>query len=275
MSDESVRTRHYFVDEAGDAVLFGARGSVRVETDGCSRHFAVGLLDVADATGLAADLLSLRADLLADPYFAGVPSMRPEARRTALFFHAKNDPPEVRREVFRLLQGHAVKFSAVVRDKRVVLESVRERNLRESSYRYHPNELYDHTVRRLFLERLNRHDGYDIRFAARGTGTRTAAFRTAIEEARNESQRGRRMVHRPLDVRAAQPADEAGLQAVDYFLWALQRAYERGEDRFLALLWPQCSMVVDADDTRGGVRGTYYTRQRPLRAAALKGELRS
>jgi hypothetical protein len=32
--------------------------------------------------------------------------MHREARKTALFFHAKDDLPEVRREVFRLLQRH-------------------------------------------------------------------------------------------------------------------------------------------------------------------------
>jgi hypothetical protein len=40
---------------------------------------------------------------LADPYFKGVPSMQADAKKTALFFHAKDDLPEVRREVFRVL----------------------------------------------------------------------------------------------------------------------------------------------------------------------------
>ena len=58
--------------------------------------------------------------------------------------------------------------------------------------------------------------------------------------------------------------------AVDYFLWAVQRTFERHEDRFLRLLWPQCSLVIDADDSREKGYGRYYTRQRPLTAAALK-----
>jgi hypothetical protein len=70
----------------------------------------------------------------------------------------------------------------------------------------------------------------------------------------------------PLPGRGGEPA----LQAVDYFLWALQRAFEKREDRYLELLWPQCSLVVDVDDTRAAEYGTYYTRQKPLTAAALK-----
>ena len=67
------------------------------------------------------------------------------------------------------------------------------------------------------------------------------------------------------------PTGEVALQAVDYFLWAVQRVFEKREDRFLELLWPQCSLVVDVDDTREKEYGAYYTKRKPLRAAALKG----
>lgn len=67
----------------------------------------------------------------------------------------------------------------------------------------------------------------------------------------------------------ASPIQETPLQAVDYFLWAVQRAFERHEDRFLRVLWSQCSLVIYADDTREKDYGRYYTRPRPLTAAAL------
>jgi hypothetical protein len=265
-------TKHYFVDEAGDPVLFDSRGRVLVGTEGCSRHFAVGLLDVADAAKLSAELNKLRADLLADPYFKKVPSMQPEAKKTALYFHAKDDLPEVRREVLKLLPRHELKFSAVVRDKRAVLDFVRSRNERDAAYRYNPDELYDHAVRRLFKERLHKHDGYNIRFAIRGNSHRTAAFQAALENARNRFAREHDIpITSRLDVKAGWPANEPALQAVDYFLWALQRTFEKREDRYLELLWPQCSLVVDVDDTRAAEYGAYYTRQKPLTAAALKG----
>ncbi len=94
--------RHYFVDEAGDGTLFNKRGRIIVGTEGCSRFFILGLLDVLGPESLAREMEELRARLLADPYFKGVPSMQPEAKKTALAFHAKDDVPEVRREVFYL-----------------------------------------------------------------------------------------------------------------------------------------------------------------------------
>ena len=75
-------------------------------------------LDVADPVALGADLNALRQTLLADPYFSGVPSIQPERRKTAVAFHAKDDLPEVRREVFRVLLRHEIQFVAVVRDKK-------------------------------------------------------------------------------------------------------------------------------------------------------------
>ncbi len=264
-------TKNYFVDEAGDPVLFSGKGRVLVGTEGCSRYFAVGLLDVADVAKLSGELEKLRAELLADPYFKDVPSMQPAAKKTAFYFHAKDDLPEVRREVFKLLQRHELKFSAVVRDKHAVLDFVRARNERDPVFRYKPDELYDHAVRRLFKERLHKHDGYTIRFAIRGNSHRTAAFQTALETARERFTRAKGIVATgKLDVKAARPTDEPALQAVDYFLWALQRTFEKREDRYLKLLWPQCSLIVDVDDTRKAEYGAYYTREKPLQAAALK-----
>lgn len=68
---------------------------------------------------------------------------------------------------------------------------------------------------------------------------------------------------------AQMPPQNGGLQAVDYFLWSLQRFYERREDRYLEFLWPQFSLVQDLDDKREHPYGRYYTQKRPLTLAAL------
>jgi hypothetical protein len=75
MSESAAKPKEYFVDEAGDPTLFGDRGKVLVETEGCSRFFVLGLADVENATQLAADLSTLRSKLRADPYFKDVPSL--------------------------------------------------------------------------------------------------------------------------------------------------------------------------------------------------------
>ncbi len=261
----------YFVDEAGDPTLFGSRGKVLVGGEGCSRFFALGLADVEHPTKLATALAALRAQLLTDPYFKDVPSMQPGRRKTALLFHAKDDLPEVRREVFRVLRQHEIRFSAIVRDKLRVLTYVRRRNETDPEYRYNPNELYDYMVRRLFKTRLHKHGSYRICFARRGNANRTVALTHSLETTRQRFAAEQGISFNPqIEVVPTSPVREPGLQAVDYFLWALQRTFERREDRFLQFLWPQCSVVIDADDTREKGYGTYYTKQKPLTAAALK-----
>jgi hypothetical protein len=227
-----------FVDEAGDPVLFSGGGNVLIGTNGCSRFFALGVLDVADPAGLAADLAELRSRLIADPFFANVPSMSAADKKTALAFHAKDDLPEVRREVFQLLLRHEVKFSAIVRDKAAILSYVRGRNQASSTYRYNPNELYDYMVRRLFKERLHRHSKYHIYFARRGNSDRTEALTRALKAARARFTQSTGIASdSEIFVIPASPLHVASPQASDYFLWALQRAFERGEDRYLQYVW--------------------------------------
>ena len=265
----SSQIRHYYVDEAGDGTIFDARGRVIIGNEGCSRFFMLGLLDVANPDMLETDIKDLRTTLLQDPYFKNVPSMQVKAQKTAVFFHAKDDLPEVRREVFNVLKKHDVRFFAIVRDKTKVLEYIRQRNEVDSSYRYKINELYDYLIRQLFHDRLHQDDAYEIHFAKRGKADRTAALRLALETARQRfAEKWGNVSDASIHVLARAPEDIAGLQATDYFLWSLQRFYERGESRYLEYLWPSFRLVRDIDDTRKNKYGEYYTQKKPLNKAA-------
>ena len=266
--------RKYFVDESGDGILFNAKGHIIVGSEGCSRYFMLGMIDILDPEAINQELEILRAQLLADPYFKKVPSMQAENKKTALCFHAKDDIPEVRREVFTLMCRFELRFFAVVRDKRKVIEYVRQRNEKHPGYRYHPNELYDYMIRRLFKNLLHKDDSYEITFSKRGKKDRTAALKLALEKTRERySQQQKIFSHAPMDVYPRSPIGCGGLQAVDYFLWALQRFYEKREDRYLDLLWPSFRLVHDLDDTRHDLYGVYYTRKKPLTLAALHDDL--
>jgi hypothetical protein len=268
---ETLRPKcHYFVDEAGDPTLFNRRKKIVVGIEGCSTFFMLGLLDVAEPEVLGKELNDLRQKLLADPYFKRVPSMQPERRKTALEFHAKDDIPEVRREVFSLLTRHELHFFAVVRDKRRIVRLVRKHNLEQPLYRYHPNQLYDRSVSRLFRDRLHKEDAYRIVFAKRGTSDRTAALRKALENAKQNFRRSWGLkATAPIEVVASVPMNDPSLQATDYFLWALQRLYEKQDARYWEFLWPRVSLVYDIDDVRNHEYGEYYTQRNPLTHEAM------
>ena len=269
-TDTSIR--HYFIDEGGDGTLFSSKGKVLIDTKGCSHFFMLGLLEVSDPTALQHRFDDLRERLMSDPYFEGVPSMQTNWRKTAVFFHAKDDVPEVRREVFRLLRDtEGLRFFAVVADKWRALEYVREQNESNSDYRYHPNELYDYLIPRLFKERLHQSSEYHITFSKRGKSDRTAALRQALQIARDRFAEQQNVISgASLQVSEAAPKAQAGLQAVDYFIWALQRLYERGEERYVNYLWQDFRLVHDIDDRREAGYGVRYTQKKPLNAAALE-----
>lgn len=187
MSEEIEKTvaSVLYLDEAGDPTLFAKGGKVVADTEGCSRFFILGKLEVMDAAALETDLVALRADILADPYFKGVPSFEPRRNKTAIAFHAKNDLAEVRYRVFQVLRRHELRFYAVVRDKLRLLDYVQQRNRIEPGYRYDPtgNELYDEFTRELFgrVHRLG-HSAKVI-FAQCGSKPRLQAFRDAVRHA--------------------------------------------------------------------------------------------
>jgi len=226
---------------------------------------------VKDPAGLGLRMKMLHDQVRIDPFYQGVESLKPERRKTAVLFHAKDDIEEVRERVFRLLAQEDLRFYAVVRDKRGLAVEVRNRNKLSVTYHYTPNRLYDEMNKRLFKDRLHKDAGYQVYFSRRGSKDRTAALKAALEQAREKfrKQWGISGIA-PIEVSAIASQEHYGLQAVDYFLWALQRAYAKGQDRFIRFLWPRVSLVHDVDDRRKNVYGVYYTADNGLTAGSIK-----
>jgi hypothetical protein len=264
--DEVLR---YFVDEAGDTTLFNARGCTIIGMPGVSRTFIVGVAEVADVDFVHRRLEELRAALVSDPYFRGVPSMRRDGGKTAVCFHAKDDLPEVRREVFRLIPQLGIKVQAAIRRKQDLAEEARA--LHALGTRMRPAEIYDDLVKRLFKNLLHRGSSHEVCFARRGKSDRQVALERAIARAKENFRRSwNTQVDRPCLIRSSVPSQEAGLQVVDYCLWALQRLLERGEDRYFGLVADQFRLIMDLDDKRTKGYGRWYSARDPLTVDKIK-----
>jgi hypothetical protein len=264
-------TLHYYVDESGSGVLFDKRGRVLIGQEGVPRFFSLGLLQVVQPKQLDQEIQALQRQIESDPYYEQVPSVQKRTLKGPFFFHATDDVPEIRRLMFQLLRNCDVKFFAVVKDMHEVLTYVQNRNQSDPDYRYNNNELYDFTARMLFKHRLHKSDSHEICFAKRGSRTRTASLKQALEFARDRFLDERDLVcSSNLNINTVSAEKDTRLQAVDYFLWALQRCFERGEDRYLTYLWERVSLVHDVDDKRKAGYGEYYNKKRPLTAASIK-----
>ncbi|MCC5804920.1 MAG: DUF3800 domain-containing protein [Opitutales bacterium] len=260
---ETVVPATYYVDEAGDGVLFGHKGRVRIREDGARKFFILGMIRCVNDAHAADSLRSLRERLLLNPLYSGIPSMSPEAKKTAQCFHAKDDHNEIRAKVFEVLTTLDFRFFAVIKQMSEVLKYVRSRNLMDSSYRYKPNELYDLTTRMLFKQRLHKEPAYRITFARRGARDRTEALRSELAKARKrfEAEHSKDLNETHVEICPAYPREAPCLQITDYALWALQRCYEMGEDRFLRAIWSKVSLIHDVDDPLGKRYGTFFTRK--------------
>ena len=218
--------KHYFVDEAGYLNLLNKRGRIVVGNEGVSHCFMVGLVDLPDPELAHSKLEELRQRLLADPRFRDMPSMQPEAKKTALFFHAKDDPAGVRLEVFRLLPSLGAKAIVAIRRKGPIAKR-HQIAYGATRRKFDRNAAYDELVSRIFEGKLHSADENRITFARYGKTNREPALEAAILKAKRafDAKRSKRP-DKPTTVSSAYPHESAGLQVADYYLWALQRMYE-------------------------------------------------
>jgi len=265
-------TSNYFVDEAGDLNLFDKKGRIIIGQPGVSRFFMVGVAYLPDPFDVHRQLENLRAELLADPYFRNVPSLQPDNKKTAIAFHAKDDLPEVRREVFRLLPQFKARVQVVLRRKhRLAAEA---QALFHYKRKLRADDIYDDLVMRLFRNLLHKSAENHIFFARRGKSERKEALESAIQKAKNNfrAKWGQRP-DVPTLVQSAYPSQLAGLQVIDYYLWALQRCYETGEDRFFNLLTSDYKLIMDLDDKRNKGYGEWYSSKNALTIEKIKMSL--
>ena len=270
MDELHKKIKHLFIDEAGDLTLFNKRGKIIVGNEGVSNLFMIGLIDLPNPAAAHEKLEELRRKLLADAYFRRVPSFQPERKKTAICFHAKDDLPEVRREVFRLLPAFGAKVSIAIRRKNVLAEKARKLFEAERK-KITPNQIYDSLVSRVLRDQLHQADENRIVFARRGKSFRHNAFEDSIIQAkRNFAERWGESHDKPCLIDSGFPSEFAGLQIVDYYLWAVQRMFEREEDRFFYSVASDYELILDLDDKRNREKGEVYSEHNPLEMEKIK-----
>ena len=83
---QELNTHHYFVDEAGDLSFFDRKRRILVGKPGSSKYFMVGVAQLSQPNQVTLELEKLRRQLCSDPRYKNIPSMQPEAKKTAIAF---------------------------------------------------------------------------------------------------------------------------------------------------------------------------------------------
>lgn len=263
---------HTFVDESGDAVLFNANGDVIIGQGDAPLVFMVGAINLPDPAVVHQKLEALRQNLLSDPYFRSAESMRPERGKTAMMFHAKDDLPEVRREVFRLLPELGGTVQVAIRRKRDMADEAKKL-FAETGQKLPLEAHYDDLVERALKELIRPACNPHIVFAKLGKSDRMEALRNVIHRVvRFAGNADDPSYIDRVQIDAAFPKDAAGLQVADYYLWALQRMLkrEKGERRYYESVITAYSKIWDVDDRRNNADGEVYDVNNPFTLEKIK-----
>lgn len=134
-----------------------------------------------------------------------------------------------------------------------------------------PNMAYDDLVGRMLVKMIPAKKQTHILFARRGKSDRIDALRDAISQVVRwqESTDDPSFMDR-VSVAAAQPHEAAGLQIVDYYLWAVQRLFEKRQPRFYNSIAGGCRLILDLDDQRNSDKGEVYHAGNPLTPEKIK-----
>jgi hypothetical protein len=244
--------RFFYVDETGDPSFYGKGKKLIVGNEGCSRTFGVGFLRTSNSGAIRQALSDLKDELAADRYLKSVPSMQ----KTLHAFHARDDCAEVRKAVFGCLDGLDFSVQIVVARK---LESVFSGRHKQSQ-----DAFYNDLTSRLFERQLHLAAWNTILFARRGDKAKQHALRSAVD-AGVESFRAKYPVATStvVNVETAYSKDEPLLQAADYAMWSVQRAFERGEMRYFDFIGHKIELVWDMYDFEAikSGRPVIYTRK--------------
>jgi hypothetical protein len=108
-----------------------------------------------------------------------------------------------------------------------------------------------------------------LNIARRGSSTRHTTLTMALDKAtrRFATKNPGKQIETKVVFNIQSPIEEPLLNVADYFCWAIQRVFERGEIRFYEFLIDKISLVIDLYDREKweGSRN-YYTKNNPLTA---------
>ena len=205
-------TKYVYLDEAG-CFTFERKQSA-------SKYFILCSV-VTDDNSARASLNELRFELIKDGYEVGD------------YFHATTDKQVVRDRVYETILGHKFTIQAQICEKAKAQPQVRSNRAR--FYQYPLFYLFRHGVRPHFRDASHVH----ATAASLGTKKERIAFANALNDVCSQTAK----LDRSVDFRPSQT--DPMLQLADYCAWAIQRKWERGDERSYEIIKDRITYEYD------------------------------
>lgn len=230
---------HRYLDEAGDITFYGKGKVPIIGSEGVSSYFLMGMLTLNEPVeGIRKKIVDLQIQIANDPYFRSVPSILKKKSKNGYFLHAKDDVPEVRKMAFELITNIDCYFDAVIGRK--------DYSIYEKKHNGNQSEFYADLLSYLLIDNFDDQDRIVLNIAHRSKCTTHKNLEKGLEKATiiaankyPDSFNSCTMVFN-----VQQPTTEPIINLVDYFLWALQRKWERNENRYFDFIGSKIRSVV-------------------------------
>lgn len=254
--DKEIKANYYF-DEAGEPQILGHRGVNLVQRGTASKVFMVGYLETVSPKDFTKALNDLRSELAADDYLREIPSFH----HSLEMFHANKDCSEVREKVFKLLKTQNFSYYCIVARK--------NEDLFRKKFNMSQKALYKYLVSKLLENRLHQFKNIDLYFSSMGSVVRQSSMQQAVDAA-IMSYNERNQIDNQSNIRVLiqQSSEIPLLQASDYVLWTIQRAYERSDFRYYNYLKEKIKLVYDIFDSKK-YPDNFYSETNPLEAKKI------
>lgn len=267
-----IKINHRFLDEAGDTAFYGKGRKPIIGTEGVSNCFILGMVKFKEPIEpLRKKINELQISVSNDSYYQ-VKSLLKKKEGAGYYFHATDDLPEVRKIFFDFIKTVNCSFEAVVARKSIH----RYENIHKGKEQYFYADLLSH----LLKNKLEKEDKLVLNIAERGRSTKNHNLLLGLEKAKerlaetktrknkqdkNEIVVSRKDIIANVAFNVLYPTQEPLLNVADYFCWAVQRVFEKGETRFYDYLNLQISLVIDLYDEENyeGWKN-YYSPKNPL-----------
>lgn len=228
------------MDEAGDTTFYGKGKIDIIGKEGVSKALLLGMVKIKEPLrGIRQKVIELQNDIANDPYFNEVPSIQKKIKADSFYFHATDDPPEVRKIFYEFIKELDCSFEAVVGSKNIN-RYLRKHNGKES-------EFYAELLSHLLKNKLGKSGKLVLNMAVRGKTTKNTNLKLALKKAmkRHLDNPRRGEIKTEVVFNVQNHITEPLLNIADYFCWAIYRVFERGETRYYNFLADKVSLVID------------------------------
>lgn len=252
MKDIIDKEMFFYVDESGDTTFYNKKGVDLIKKGSASKVFMVGYLETAIPNQITKAFQNIKNEISKDEYTKSVPSIQ----KSINYFHAKDDCPEVREKVFKAIKKLDFKAFIIVARKKP--------DHFRNKFDLKASKLYTYMVEKLFENRLHLYSNIDIYFSKMGNTVREQNMKDALENAKKEFYKKWGQKNQgEIRVFIQEPSQIQPLQLIDYVLWAVNRFYEKGEERYYQFIKEKISLIQDIFDFKMYPKN-YYSDKNPL-----------